>query len=205
MPSDFFFFLKATVSGSRSPLRNHFIDSETIPASWIRLPQPVQGALLLQSLLSVISPLLCKFNFGHLHTLFFNKSYSFLSVWSWISASRSSWSLAEMTLLFANPGWLLSSLLMLMPFPSHSKFQNLFSQQTEKARMRAQSLLKSHISTWSFHSLSNSNVTTLFMCMGRILIYTSSASFKIASISLKSKTLSTFGNYLWNPLTWLIQ
>lgn len=50
-------------------------------------------------------------------------------------------------------------------------------------------------------SLSNSNVTPLFMCMGRILIYTSLASFKIASISLKSKTFSTFGNYLWNPLT----
>ena len=35
-------------------------------------------------------------------------------------------------------------------------------------------------------------------------MYTSSASFKIASVSLKSKAFSTSGNYLWNPLTWLV-
>lgn len=52
--------------------------------------------------------------------------------------------------------------------------------------------------------LSNSNVTPLFLCMGRILMYTSSASFKTASVSLKSKAFSTSGNYLWNPLTWLV-
>lgn len=51
--------------------------------------------------------------------------------------------------------------------------------------------------------LSNSNVTHYSCAWGGFLIYTSSASFKIASISLKSKAFSTFGNYLWNPLTWL--
>lgn len=45
------------------------MDSEVSQASRIRLPQPAQVASLLQSLLPVISPLLCKFNLGHLHSL----------------------------------------------------------------------------------------------------------------------------------------
>lgn len=108
-----------------------------------------------------------------------------------------------MTLLFVNPGCLQFSHWMLMPFYFSFKiFKYLFWANREGS---GEGSLARHIPTWSFHYLSNSNVTLPFMCMGRIPIYTPSASFEIASISLKSKAFSTFGNYLWNPLTWLTQ
>lgn len=99
--------------------------------------------------------------------LFFHKSYLFSSLWTWISASRSSWSLAQVTLLFANPGCLLGSRLMLMPFTAHSEFQNISAQQTEKARVRPHSLLLCHISTWSFHSLCQIQMSLRYSCVWR--------------------------------------
>lgn len=106
--------------------------TETIPASWLGLTNQPSSLYSLQSSF-LWSLLYCANSTLVTYTLFFNK-VTHLSVWSWISASRSSWSLAEMTLLFANPGWLLSSLMLMPSFLLIQSFR--ISQQTEKARMR---------------------------------------------------------------------
>lgn len=110
---------------------------------------------------------------------------------------------SRMTLLFANAGWLLYSHLMLMPFTSHSKFQTIFSQQTEKSRIRQHSLLQCHISTWSFHSFCQIQMSLTIHVHGEDSNIYLFGFFQNCFNFFKSKAFSTFGNYLRNPLTWL--
>lgn len=107
-----------------------------------------------------------------------------------------------MTLLFANPG--LTPVLSLEANALHFSFkvsESLLSANRGGMDEAEFPSLVPHFHLIFSLALSNSNVTPLFMCTGSILIYTSLASFKIASIFLRSKAFSTFGNYLWNPLT----
>lgn len=149
----------------------------------------------------MISSLLCKFNFGHLPTILSQKLLIFkpvnldISVQVFLELSPGDFVICKPRL---PPGlWLDANAL----YCSFRVSEYLRSANREGTGEAAFLSLVPHFNLIFSLSLSNSNVTPRFICMERILIYTSSVSFKIASISLKSKTLSTFGNYLWNPLT----